>query len=157
MMLYREAKDQQKDTSSVSTYISCPSRTTTCLHKGFPVSLRQEDAEAMQDEAEEQLDAPQTVGHQKPGKPQPTSKPSCMQIPSHVAGLITVTLSESEFKQKLDTRSGKALHTQLPITVSQDAVAPQPLWLHTSMPTPQTMRAESSGAASPEASATAVK
>jgi len=37
------------------------------LEQGFPVSLRQENAEAMQDEAEEQLDAPQTVGHQKPG------------------------------------------------------------------------------------------
>lgn len=74
----------------------------------------------MQDEAEEQLDAPQTVGHQKPGKPQPTSKPSCMQIPSHVAGLIIVTSSGSDFKQRLDTRSGKALHTQLPITVSRN-------------------------------------
>lgn len=60
----------------------------------------------MQDEAEEQLDAPQTVGQQKPGKPQPTSSPSCMQIPSHVAGLIIVTSSESDFKQRLDTRSG---------------------------------------------------
>ena len=74
----------------------------------------------MQDEADEQLDAPQFVGHQKPGKPQPTSSPSCMQIPLHVAGLIFVTSSESDLKQRLDTRSGKALHTQLPITVSRE-------------------------------------
>jgi hypothetical protein len=100
-------------------------------------------------------------GNGKPGKSQPTSSLSCMQIISHVAVLIFVTSSGNKLDQRLDTRSGKICILNCRSLSLGNAPLPQPLrgplWLHTSMPTPQTTRDVASSAASPETSATAVK
>jgi hypothetical protein len=131
---------------------------TIYLPQGFPVSLKQENAEVMHERG---FNAPQFVGRPKPGKSQPTNSLSCMQIGLHVALLIIMTLSESELAQRNDTRCGRISILNCRSLSLGYAPPPQPLrrplWLHTSMPTPQTMSDEASNAASPETSATAVK